>query len=271
MEGICLFINNLNNSDWIALLGVIVSALLSLILIIATYRIGKVQNRLQEKQNKIASMQTYRTLYNCLSEVQEVSYLFPISIDNNIPDILDIYGKDFCQKDLDKINVLINNVKNCKIDMKIQLTKHPKTNNLIMLMLYNMELAYSKIKRLKMPSSPDNLSSENIDVLSAIKKLIKNHCNDYTDCDVNIEKIAKQKYVEVIHRAYPILSKPSWDREKYVNSTYDDKIESINTKLSMLGCNNYIDVQLKIIADCRNQLFEKENGVLNFLEDKCKL
>ena len=265
MEGISLFINNLNNSDWIALLGVIVSALLSLILIIATYRIGKVQNGLQEKQNKIASIQIYRALYICLSDVRNACNMFPLDLESKIPYLFDEYENDFCQKDIDKINNLINLVNNYEVDMEIQLTEYHGLHSNIMLMLYSMEMVYSKIKRLKMPSDLEKLSSENIDML---KNIIKENC---PDCDINIETITNRDYKDVLHKVWSILIKSTWKGEDYVKSSYADKIKHTKTKLSMLTSDNFLEGNLRAIEFCRNQIFETKNGVMDFLKSKCKL
>lgn len=269
MEGTCLFISNLNNSDWISLLGVIVSALFSLILIIATCRIGKVQNRLQEKQNKIASNQIYRALYVCLSDVRNACNMFPNNLEYSFHEIISGNELVYCVENRKKINDLITNVNSCKIDIELQLKEYPLLYSNLMILLYNMDFAYSWVIGHKMPSTSSKMDFRNVDTLKTIIKTIK---EEYPDCNnIDTENITDIEYKDVLRKASQLFLKSRWDMNDYNKMSYNDRVNYLNKRISMLTDDKSIERVCKNIADYRIKIFEQKKGALDFVKEKCKL
>lgn len=268
MEAI-LFINDLNNSDCISLWGVIFSAVFSFLLLIATILIGIRQNRLQKNQNKITSNQTYRALYTCLSDVRNACNMFPYNLEYSLCEIISGDNLVFCVENTEKINNLINNVNTCKIDMELQLIKYPYLYSNLMILLYNMGLAYSFVKGHKMPSDSGKMDFMNVDTLKTIIKTIQEEYPDYKNID--IDNITDVEYKDVLRKAAAVLLKSRWDINDYNKSTYDDRVEYLNKRISMLTDDKSIEGFCKTIADYRNKIFEQKNGALEFVKEKCKL
>lgn len=269
MEGTCLFISNLNNSDCISLWGVIFSAVFSFLLLVATILIGIRQNRLQENQNKIASNQIYRALYVCLSDVRNACNMFPYNLEYSFHEI--IIGNElvYCVENRKKINDLITNVNSCKIDIELQLKEYPLLYSNLMILLSNMEFAYSLVIGLKMPLTSSEMDFRNVDTLKTIIKTIQEEYPDYKNND--IENIKDVEYKDMLRKAAAVLLKSRWDINDYNKSSYDDRIKYLNKRISMLTDDKTIEGLCKTIADYRDKIFEQKNGVMDFVKSKCKL
>ena len=268
MERICDFMSRFEIGDWIALLGVLLTGVFSFLLWKTTRKIGKRQNELQENQNKIASNQIYRKLYACLNDVQTTCDWFPYYLENSIFEIVSGSKLVFCIEYIDEINRLKNKVNICEIDINLQLTKYPQLYSNIILLLTNMGMAYSEIKRLKMPSTSDKMDIMNVDTLKTMIKTLK---KDNPNYNVDIDNITNKEYTDVLRKTTAILYKSKWEIKDYFRNSYEDRINYISERLSMLNENNYIEEYCKNIIYYRRQIFEQKNGALDFVKEKCKL
>lgn len=264
-----MFINDLNNSDCISLWGVIFSAVFSFLLLVATILIGIRQNRLQENQNKIASNQIYRALYVCLSDVRNACNMFPYNLEYSFHEIIRGNELVYCVENRKKINDLIKNVNSCKIDIELQLKEYPLLYSNLMILLYNMDFAYSWVIGLKMPSTSSKMDFRNVDTLKTIIKKIKEEYPDSNNIDA--ENITDIEYKNVLRKASQLFLESIWDINDYNKMSYNDRVNYLNKRISMLTDDKSIERLCKTIAYYRSQIFEQKNGALDFVKEKCKL
>lgn len=270
MMTLCCFISKIDISDCIALFGALLTGLFSFLIWRTTKKIGDRQNELQEKQNKIALNQTYRTLYLCLKKIEDLCYFFFNNIENGILAIVDEKERDFFQRQIDDFEKVKKEYENCKIDFELHLSDFPILSNRIDLLFSAMSFAYLEIKSLQLPSYFRQDYQNNSMLKTMIKILNKGRTENIIISAQNIESITNIEYRQIIDEISKLLNNSSWTISDFYEKTNEDIINHITEQLSMLTNNIDIKSDCKTIITFRDKVF-KEDNIIEIVKNKCSL
>ena len=268
MERICDFISRFEIGDWIALLGVLLTGLFSFLLWKTTRKIGKRQNELQEKQNKIALNQTYRSLYSFFSKIDSVCLLYFCYLESGILSIVEEKERSKFQFSIRKLANAEEEFRNVKIDIELRLSEYPKLTDYIQDLLWTMEYVNSKIKDLQMPMNYDTNSEIHDMTLKMVDTIKKKVGENSLIQHVEIDAITNSEYKKIVLEIGKIMDELSWKMDDFANCTDDDIIKHIVNMLSLINDNLSIDKECKQMVLLRDKIF-KEYKIIEVVKNKC--